>query len=379
MMKRLDIRLPQLVVVAAVVALAGVPLCAGGGGFTVFDAPGAVLGTVPYAINPAGAVAGYYLDATPSFHGFARTPDGTLTTFDAPGAGSGFAQGTQSLGINPAGAITGQYIDANCLAHGFVRAPSGAIIKFDAPGAGTAPGVCSFGIALGTSPGNINPAGVIAGSYSDSSGVYHGFVRAANGTITTFDAPGAGTGPGQGTFTASASGINPEGTVTGNYVDANNVNHGYVRAPNGTITTFDPPGAGAGPGQGTYTVSISPNGEIACFYLDGDNVYHGSLRAAYGGFTGFDVAGAGTAAYQGTLAEGINPSGEITGTYYDSGYVMHGFVRSSHGAITTFDAPDAGTAAYQGTYAGSNNPAGTITGYFVNGPPSLARGYLFKP
>jgi hypothetical protein len=36
---------------------------------------------------------------------------------------------------------------------------------------------------------------VIAGDYADASFVFHGFVRAANGTITTFDAPDAGTGP----------------------------------------------------------------------------------------------------------------------------------------------------------------------------------------
>jgi hypothetical protein len=58
----------------------------------------------------------------------------------------------------------------------------------------------------------INPAGVIAGEYADASFVFHGFVRAANGTITTFDAPGAGTGPGQGT---EAFGINYAGTIEG--------------------------------------------------------------------------------------------------------------------------------------------------------------------
>jgi hypothetical protein len=46
--------------------------------------------------------------------------------------------------------------------------------------------------------GCINPAGVIVGSYTDASTVNHSFVRDANGAITTFDVPGAGTGPGQG-------------------------------------------------------------------------------------------------------------------------------------------------------------------------------------
>jgi hypothetical protein len=108
------------------------------------------------------------------------------------------------------------------------------------------------GLLQGTIADNINPAGVIAGQYADTSNVTHGFVRTPNGTITTFNAPGAGTAPGQGTFTALTTGLSPAGAVTGNYADASNVNHGYVRAPNGAITTFDAPGAGTAPGQGTF-------------------------------------------------------------------------------------------------------------------------------
>ena len=60
-------------------------------------------------------------------------------------------------------------------------------------------------------------------------------------TFTTFDAPGAGTGPGQGTFAAS---INPAGAITGYYLDVNGVFHGFLRAPNGSVTTFDAPEIG---------------------------------------------------------------------------------------------------------------------------------------
>ena len=65
------------------------------------------------------------------------------------------------------------------------------------------------------------------GSTFDGTATYHGFVRAPGGTITEFDAPGAGTGAGQGT---GASGINPAGTTEGNYNDSSNVFHGFVRA-----------------------------------------------------------------------------------------------------------------------------------------------------
>jgi hypothetical protein len=53
--------------------------------------------------------------------------------------------------------------------------------------------------------------------------------------IITFDAPGAGTGPNQGTF---AYAINLGSTIMGFYLDASNVYHGFVRATDGTITTF---------------------------------------------------------------------------------------------------------------------------------------------
>ena len=59
--------------------------------------------------------------------------------------------------------------------------------------------------------------------------------------FVTFDVPGAGTGSGQGTFAGT---INPAGVVAGAYSDASGVNHGFLRSPDGVITTFDAPGAG---------------------------------------------------------------------------------------------------------------------------------------
>ena len=54
-------------------------------------------------------------------------------------------------------------------------------------------------------------------------------------TITAFDAPGAGTGPGQGTITFA---INPAGTISGRYADAGGAIHAIIRSPNGAIITF---------------------------------------------------------------------------------------------------------------------------------------------
>jgi hypothetical protein len=54
--------------------------------------------------------------------------------------------------------------------------------------------------------------------------------------------------------------------------------HGFVRAKHGDITTFDPPGAGTGASQGTEPFCVNLFGAITGFYIDADNVFHGFLR-----------------------------------------------------------------------------------------------------
>jgi hypothetical protein len=60
--------------------------------------------------------------------------------------------------------------------------------------------------------------------YWDANYVTHGFVRAANGSFATFDPPGSVY------VIADTLGINSAGTVVEQYVDANSVGHGAVRA-----------------------------------------------------------------------------------------------------------------------------------------------------
>src|SRR6266404_6774954 len=50
-----------------------------------------------------------------------------------------------------------------------------------------------------------------------------------------------------------------------------------------TITTFDAPGAGTGPGQ---VWSIAPNGAVTGFFFDLNNVVHGFVREADAGALG---------------------------------------------------------------------------------------------
>jgi hypothetical protein len=118
------------------------------------------------------------------------------------------------VAINPAGAVTGYYQTADYTFHDFLRAPDGTFTQIDP----TPPALYS----TYTQAAAINPAGAITGYYSDPSG-NHAFLRAANGTLTTFDYPGSN----QGTY---PSGITPAWTITGSYF-ANNQYHGFLRIP----------------------------------------------------------------------------------------------------------------------------------------------------
>lgn len=353
-----------------------------GGTYTVFDAPGAgtsaLEGTIGVSINATGNVAGTYLDSNMVAHGFIYV-GGTITKFDAPGAGTGGTQGTFALSMDAEGNVTGMYADSNNSYHGFVLPFGGSLTQFDPTGAGT-------GVHRGTIPLSIN-AGVIAGSYVTGSpgttSVYHGFLRAADGTITEFDAPGAGTGDTQGTQSAT---INSAGVITGSYVDDNFVRHGYLRSADGTFTNpIDGPNAG---GIGTVPASIDRAGDITGFYMDAANfLYHGFVLPAGGTITTIDAPGAATTpasgngigSIAGTLAASINTAGLIAGLYTDSNGTAHGFVRAANGTFTNpLDAPNAGTGMLAGTVGFSINDSGLITGAYADANEGL-HGFVLTP
>jgi hypothetical protein len=355
--------------IALLVALAiPVRLAAQGGNSKIIsiNAPGAGTssgqGTTPVDINLKGMITGYYVDAGYVYHDFLLSPDGYFTTFDPPGADVTDAYyGSEANSMNQQGAITGFYVDEYTVFHGFLRDPSGHFTTFDAPGADL-----THGDGNGTFPLNINQEGAIAGYYIDVSGVSHGFLRSPGGTFTTFNAPGAGTSSGQGTYTAGTIALNDAFVITGSYLDASNVYHGFVRAADGTITTYNVTGAGTGALQGTGNAGLNDLGVTMGPYTDPSGVNHGYVRAPFGAINTFDVPGAGTASGQGTTPQGINLEGAITGQYIDSSGVNHGFLRDPFGHLTTFDAPGAGTMAGQGTIAETNNDVGAIVGYDID-------------
>jgi hypothetical protein len=73
-----------------------------------------------------------------------------------------------------------------------------------------------------------------------------------------------------GTF---ANSIDAKGAVAGYYVIFGGAYHGFERAADGTIKTFDPPNS-------TYTrpESIAGHAAVSGYFSDTSGVYHGFLR-----------------------------------------------------------------------------------------------------
>lgn len=322
---------------------------------TTFDVSNAA-GTVPTAVNALGRIAGYYLDANRFAHGFVRSSRGSVSVFDAPGPFAESGQDTIPTAINLAGRVTGYArvpSSESLLTHGFVRQPSGAIELFDA-----APD------AMRTEPGAINAEGWVAGTYQDTSYEFHGFlrwndgsislfelphfgkvtaltvsgdvigtcmpegtgmqrgfVRGLDGTTTLFDAPdvstqsgGVGCGKCGGTL---VTGGNSVGRSVGYYGGADRGHHGFVRAPDGSLSTFDVPGA-----AGTYPYAVNLLGQIAGLYRDDAGVWQAFLREVTGTVHSFAIAGA-----NGIVISDIDMAGDVIGYYTDANYNMHAFVR----------------------------------------------------
>ena len=307
--------------------------------FFTFAVPGSTCSasftvcTTAVAISPDGSVTGSYADANRGLHSYLLTSNGTISTFDPPGSAcpttsTSVATCSSPSGINAAGTISGIYCDTGSC-HGFLRASDGTFSTFDPPG--------SKSTITVSAP---NPSGAVTGSYTDANGIIHGFLRAGDGTLSTFDPPGA--------IITNPTSIDPGGTIAGNYIAITGT-HGFLRASNGATTTFDAPGS-----IGTFPTDINSTGVITGFYTSAGHNF-GFLRTPDGMFATF----AATASTFQTLPAAISSAGVITGSY-TTGDIFHGFVRGVDGGITTFDTPGSISTSPQGI-----NPSGTITGSFT--------------
>jgi hypothetical protein len=324
--------------------------------YTIFDVKGAGTlsgqGTLPNALNTSSASTGTYIDSNNNFHGFLRAADGTTTTIDVGPSGE-----TVATAINREGTVAGYYLKKNQISNnGFLRRNGGRTEKFSAGG-------------FSTGAQGLNDNDTAAGNTTSKKQRISGYVRAADGTITDFQDPKAGSG---GT---SASAINNGGVITGRY-ESNSGGHGYVRSADGTFTNFD--AAGAGGFLGTSPAAINKNGLVAGTYTDTKSVLHAFIRDPAGTITSFDAPGAGTSANEGTSAYSVAKDGAVAGSWIDANDVSHGFLRLKNGTIREFDAPGAGSGGGEGTIAVSINSAHVIAGYEID-ENSVYHGFLRTP
>jgi hypothetical protein len=280
------------------------------GTITTFGVGGAVW-TEPESINVAGDTAGFYQLPSGVPQGFLRYADGRIITFHPPPQVAYSPpqpvdpMEAQPIGINDFDDIAGNYPVYSRFSV-FIRSAGGVYnddIQFDRATVATAingsgavvgysrggegPGVYS-GFVLHpdgyrsvltaplppqpepqcvayTFPDGINAAGTIAGWYYNSCNPESmGFVMSPDGVYTSFEAPGTLLAPPSFDYMSTAPhwiSIDQAGDVTGSYTDTAGVQHGFVRNPYGTITSFDPP-----EGEQTTATSINDGGAIAGFY-----------------------------------------------------------------------------------------------------------------
>ena len=268
----------------------------------------------------------------------------TYTTIDFAGATATTLNG----GPNPRGTSVGSYTDTSGVTHGFTLTAHGVFTSFDAPGS-------TF-----TTPNFISPQGVIVGSYNDAGSVSHGFILDRR-KYTTLNFPGAA-----GT---TLTGLNPSGEMSGFYCSDPacgttgnaSTNHSFVVSKKGVFTSFDPPGA-----VSSTASTVNPSGAVVGAYLDSGGVTHGYLRY-HGMFTTIDFPGAIF-----TFAGGNNPKGDIVGAYTDTSNVTHSFLLSN-GVFTSFDPPGAVLSDASGI-----NPRGIIVGIYLD-TANLEHGFIRTP
>jgi len=205
--------------------------------YTTIDIPGHAF-TVPYGINTAGQIVGYYADSVyPGLinHGFLLS-GGNLTIIDVPGSTS-----TSAFGISDGSEIVGSFQDARG-EHGFVLV-GGQFTTVDVPG------------AISTAATGVNNTGQIVGTHQFGDSLVHSFLL-VDDHFTAIDVPGA--------WYTVAHGINDAGVIVGEFIDGSG-NHGFILR-DGHYMTIDVPDSGSF----TSALGINTSGQIVGAYTDFD-------------------------------------------------------------------------------------------------------------
>jgi hypothetical protein len=301
------------ILVSVIVVLLAAVTCGAGGivpgnyTFKTFAVPNS--GTLGVeAINDNKVIVGYFSIPSGSpagpFSGFQRSRRGAVTPIADPADGTNTF--TEALGINDKGTVVGEFFDSSANQYSGFFENQGVFTTYNLPG--LSPGST-------TAIEGINEPGDICGFYLDSSNfaILNSFVVTEDGQITKFSLSPV-------TNFTEAVAINYRGVVVGTLEDASGIFHGFIRKPDGTVTVITVPNSSTTPGLGTTTLGINEDGWISGHFWDSLNVEHGYTRSPGGQFFQIDVPGATS-----TAGGGINNDGIVVG-HYNIGAAEFGYI-----------------------------------------------------
>ncbi len=350
------------------------------GKFITYDFPGSK-NTYFYALGNDGSAAGHYEDSDGLYHGIILE-NGQLREYNFPDSVE-----TQIYGISDAtGALTGNFIDASGIRRGF----SGEIIV-EYPGAPE------------TFADFVNASGRMVGSYIDTDGIYHAYVRSSTGKFTSIKLPDVEkleyyfihgisdantmvarakavddvprTYVGKfgvlqelrfpGSVSTEGYNINQDGSVVGYYDIADGRRHGFIARP-----IADEAPLVAQPPTHTYTFeSIDvPGIDFLAVTASSDfEDYAGYTKSADGEkevaftliddvFMTYDFLGS-----QKTHFYALGNNGQAAGHYQDSDGLYHGVILEN-GELRQYNFPN----AVETEIYGISDATGALTGNFTD-------------
>ncbi len=245
-------------------------------------------------INNNNVIAGYH-----NFfanQGFVLTLPAAFTPENFPNSAM-----TQVIGINNIVTTDGFYVDQAGTTHGFYKPLNGNFTTVDFPGT-------PFNQLLSQNDFQ-QAAGYYSLSANNTTPDFPYIYDEAGGVFEVINIPGAVGG-------AQATGINNLQMKCGFFIDANNVNHGWL-LNFGVLVQLDFP-------QSTFTQALGLNnkGQVVGAYMDAAHLTHGFVYSISSGqYTSIDEPnGVGT-----TIVNGINDAGWLVG-FYGTAPINSGFV-----------------------------------------------------
>jgi hypothetical protein len=214
--------------------------------------------------------------------------------------------------------------------------------------------------ALETDTYGVNDAGAIAGDYVDANQVQHGMILAGK-KLTTINNKACLTTPGTGAI--AFFGVNTKGAAAGWCASAKTgVDIGFVYFK-GKFTAVNFPKS-----SGTQATGINDKGEVVGLYLDSGLASHGFSKIG-NKYTSIDVKGD-----TNTVAWGVNNAGQISVYATNSAGAFDSFILTGK-KFKNINNPNGGKGSAQGTIVHALDNKGDVDGTYFDAS-SNEKGWL---